>query len=142
MSRVIARDRQCRDVFDTPRELGGSQVIQVTANFASMSQNVIEDLRVTDGLVDLPEVVRVSGLPRRALRTAMDDGLITPTDVRRGQGRGGSYTFTVEDALFVIAVAALALAAGVAFVTMVRAMKASGAQLGPDGIKIPLPTKT
>lgn len=117
-------------------------VIQVPENkstFAGMSQNVIEDLRIDDGLVDFPEVVRASGLPRHALRTAMDNGLIQATDVRRGTGRGRTMTLTVDDALYVLAVAALAIAAGIAFATMLRAMKSTGAELGPNGLTIPIP---
>lgn len=141
--RLLVGDvRTCCAWFNTPCEQEGSRVIQVTATLVFMTPNVIEDLRVTDGLVDFPEVIRASGLPRHVLRTAMDDGWIVPTSVRRGTGRGRTQTLTVEDALFVLAVAALAVAAGVAFVTLMKTLKTTGAQLGPDGIKIPLPTAT
>jgi len=95
-----------------------------------------------DGLLTLPEVQKVTGVSRGALRTAIDDGLITPTGVRKGKGRGGgAYTLTAEDAVFLAACAALAIAAGIAFVTMVKAMRATNAQVNPAAgtVTVPLP---
>lgn len=128
-----------REVATRRMTWGITKVIENGATLVSMSPNVAEDLRIVDGLVDYPEVIRASGLPRHVVRVAMDDGLIPVTDVRRGTGRGRTMTLTVDDALYVLAVAALAIAAGIAFATMLRAMKSTGAELGPSGLTIPIP---
>ena len=48
-------------------------------------------------------------------------------------------TFTKEDAIFLLIVAALAIAAGVAFMTMLRSMRATGAQVTGNQLTIKLP---
>lgn len=105
----------------------------------TVTADAIEDI-TRDGLVDLPDLVRVSGLTRETLRAAVDDGLVTTSPVRRGRGRGGAITITKEEAIFLLAVAALAFAAGVAFATLLRAMKNNGAQLSGNALTITVPT--
>jgi len=97
------------------------------------------DAITRDGLVDLPDIVRATGVTRRAFEEAMHEGLIKPTDIRRGRGRGGAQTFTQEDAIFLMMVAALAVLAGVAFVSALKLMKQSGAQVNGNAITITLP---
>src|SRR5262245_518335 len=78
-----------------------------------------------DGLYTLPEVQRVAGVGRGALRRAIEDGLVTPTETRKGRGRG-AYTLTAEDTLVIVRVAAIAAAFGIAFVTLLRVARAGG----------------
>jgi hypothetical protein len=102
----------------------------------------VPSLHSTNGLVTLPEVQRAAGISREALRIAIDDGLVTPTPVRVGRGRnGGAYTFTKEDALLLAVCAVMALAAGIAFITMLRVLRSCGAQVNPlaGTVTLPLP---
>jgi hypothetical protein len=100
------------------------------------------DLEVSPGLAILADVQRAAGLSRGAVRAAVDEGLVTPTPVRMGPGQGGGYTVTLDDALLLVACAALALAAGVAFVTMLRVLRSSGATIDPaaGAVVLPIPT--
>lgn len=109
-----------------------------TVRIMTVTQDALEQI-AKDDLVTLPDLVRVSGVPRTAFRTAVEEGLITPSPVRRGRGRGGAITFTKEDAMFLLAVAALAALAGIAFVTMLKAMKQTGAQVNGNEVTINLP---
>jgi hypothetical protein len=84
-------------------------------------------------------VLRVGGISADSLRRSIDQGLVTPTDKRVGAGRGGGRTITVDDALLLLAVAALAVAAGIAFTTMLKAVRAAGGQVSGAGVTIPIP---
>lgn len=105
----------------------------------TVAADVVENI-ARDGLVDLPDLVRVSNLTRETLRAVVDEGLVTTSPVRRGRGRGGAITITKEEAIFLLAVAALAIESRVAFATLLRAMKGSGARLSGDTLTITVPT--
>jgi hypothetical protein len=100
--------------------------------------------RFPDGMVPLPEVQRVAGIPRSTLRCALDDGLVELAGHVKGPGRGRpAGALTVDDVLLLVACAALAYAAGVAFVTVLRTMRETGAALDPAAgtftIPVPIP---
>ena len=90
-----------------------------------------------DGTVTVPEVVAASGLTYAAVRKAIGEGLVTPTPVRRGHG--GAKTLTVEDATLILIAAGIALAAGIAFVTILKVIRETGGTVGPTGVTIPIP---
>jgi hypothetical protein len=72
------------------------------------------DWRVTsDGTVPVADVVRSAGVPH------------------------GAIDYPVRLGLIVLAAAALAMAAGVALVAILKAMKTTGAQITPSGLTIP-----
>lgn len=83
-----------------------------------------------DELVRLPDVAKQAGLGVSTLWSAIKEGLITPAPVRK---RHNTQTFTREDAEFILTAAAIALAAGVAFLAVVRVLKA----IDNAGVKIP-----
>jgi hypothetical protein len=91
-------------------------------------------MRITTGAPVRPlgQVAREAGITRRTYRAAIDEGLIEPVTTR--VGRGGGQAVTVEDAALIIAVAAAALLLGVAFVTLLRIVRASGATVRPGGV--------
>lgn len=95
------------------------------------------NLPVADGVVRLPDAARAAGVSKATLRIAIEDGLIQPTPIRR---RHNTRTIRLEDALLLIAVASLAAAAGIAFLSMLRTLRQTGAELRPEGVVIPFPT--
>jgi hypothetical protein len=58
------------------------------------------------------------------------------------EGRGGGRYIPVSEALLLVVAAALAVAAGIALAQMYRAIKASGATVGPTALTIPLNLKS
>lgn len=96
-----------------------------------------------DGRVRFTDVQRAGGISRGALRAIVDDGLVVPTPVRirhAGDRYGRpAQTFTLDDAVFVVACAALAFAAGVALVTIVKAARATGATVDPAAGRLIFP---
>ena len=101
-----------------------------------------DEWRVSDGTVPLADVARTveaqTGCTYASLNHAARQGLIDVQSKGGRDGRGNARRITVEDALLVLAVAALAVAAGMAFGHMLKAMKSSGAQVTPAGLTIPL----
>lgn len=96
---------------------------------------VPEDWRVTsDGTVPVADVVRSAGVPHGAIDYPVRLGLI---DVTGQHGQGRRRYIRVEDGLMILAAAALAVAAGVTLVAILKAMKATGAQITPSGLTIP-----
>lgn len=93
--------------------------------------------RVADGTVPLVDVVNTAQCSRASIDVATRNGLIPVI----GQGgRGKVRHITLEDALLIIAVAALAAAAGLAFGALLRAMRAAGATVSSAGITLPAGT--
>lgn len=90
----------------------------------------------TNGLITLPALAKEAGITTMALWSATNEGLITPA----GRKRHNTMAFSREDAILVIFVAGLAIAAGVAFVTVLRVIKVNGGTLKGGAIKIPVPT--
>src|SRR4051794_9317395 len=98
-----------------------------------------DGITATGGVVLVSDVLRRGGISPDSFRRTVDAGLITPTPTRIGAGRGGGRTITVDDALLLLAVAALAIAAGVAITTMLRAIRAQGGTVSGGNITIPIP---
>jgi hypothetical protein len=88
------------------------------------------------GLVSLSAVARHVGLTPPQQSGAVRGGLIKP--VTRKGSVGGQYLITMDDALFLLAAAALAAIAGMAVVRMLRTLREAGATLGPSGMVIPV----
>lgn len=86
--------------------------------------------------VQVVEVARAAGLPRYDMRKVEVAGLIQPVG---REGTGGRPVVTHDDALFLLHAALLAVAAGLALVSVVRVLRQSGASLGPGGFTVPVP---
>lgn len=106
-----------------------SEVIRVT------SVTTPQGWRVEGGTVPLADVAKTAQCSYMALDGAVRSGLI---DVARQGGRGNARHIRLEDALLIVGVAALAIAAGMAFTSLLRAIKSTGAQVTPQGLTIPL----
>jgi hypothetical protein len=92
--------------------------------------------RVTDGTVPLADVVRTAQCSRASIDYAASTGLVSV--VRKG-GRGNARHISLEDALLIVGVAALAVAAGLAFGILLRTIRDTGGKVTPAGIVIPVP---
>lgn len=92
--------------------------------------------RVSDGTVPLSDVLRSANLTRSSAEYALSNGLLPI--VRQG-GRGNARHISLEDALLIVGIAALAIAAGMAFNSLFRAVRETGGQVTPQGLVIPLP---
>jgi hypothetical protein len=96
--------------------------------------------RVSDGTVPLADVARTvqmaHGTSYAQVDQAVRAGLIP---VEKREGKANARHLTVSDALTVLAVAALAVAAGLAFGALLRAVRTTGATMTPAGLTIPLP---
>lgn len=103
----------------------------------TVTSEVVESIATPDGLVKFTDIVQASGLPRSTFQTAITEGLITPVGTQRRQG--SPLTFTKEDAILLLTVAALAVLAGVAFVSLLKAMKQAGAKVDGNAITINMP---
>lgn len=93
------------------------------------------DWRVSDGTVPLADVVRTAQCSRASIDVAVRSGLV---DVARQGGRGNARHLRVEDALLIVTVAALAVAAGIAFGALLRAVTSTGGGMTPQGLTIPV----
>lgn len=105
-------------------------------SFDSMSQNVLADPWPDRATVPVIEVARTAGIPRYDVRKVELAGLVQHAG---REGAGGSLTLTHDDALYLLHAALLALAAGIALVTVVRVLRQTGASLGPGGFTVPIP---
>lgn len=102
----------------------------------SPAESTPKDWRVTpDGSVPVADVVKSAGVPHAAVDYAVRLGLV---DVTAQHGQGRRRYIATSDGLLILAAAALALAAGVALVSMLRAMKATGAMVSANALTIPL----
>jgi hypothetical protein len=88
-------------------------------------------------MVPVADVVREAGVSREDVRTVERKGWIEPAG-RKGQG--GAHLLTHDDAMFLLGAAIIAVAAGLAVVTMVRVLRETGAMPGPAGMVIPFPS--
>lgn len=88
-----------------------------------------------DGTVPLPDVARSADVSYFNVNHAVRTGLIP---VQRVGGRGGTRRISVDDALMIVAVAALAVAAGLAFNILLRSVVETGGRITPEGLTIPL----
>lgn len=81
-------------------------------------------------VIPAAEITRVADLPRMALYHAHDRGLID--DVRRAPN--GRLLLTREDAIMVLAAAAIMVTAGIVFAAAYRAAQAVASQAGREAI--------
>ncbi len=95
--------------------------------------------RVSDGTVPLSDVARSAECSYASLDYATRSGLIPVQKMGGPDGRGNARRISVDDALMALAVAALAVAAGLAFVTLLKAVRQTGGTVGASGLTIPLP---
>lgn len=89
----------------------------------------------TRDLIPLPDIGRSVGLDADRQYYAVRKGLIHPASKR---GPNGRYLITRDEAVFILTAAALALAAGIAVVTMLRTLRAAGAKVSGSAITIPV----
>ena len=109
--------------------------MSATATIAPAAPAVPKGWRVTpQGTVPVSDVARTTGDYPAVNYTVRRCGV---TVVEQG-GQGRTRYIPVAEALLLVAAAALAMAAGVALAQMYRAIKASGATVGPDALTIPL----
>lgn len=90
---------------------------------------------VSEGSVRLSDVVKTAPVSRASIDVATRNGLISVT---RKAGRGDARWISVDEAVLVLSVALLAVAAGIAFGALLRAIRNSGAQITSTGLHIPL----
>lgn len=84
--------------------------------------SVVSDPWAGQRYVPLADIAQTAGLPRHHMRKVENAGLIEYADKRTF---GGGYTVAHEDALFLLRCALIAVAAGVALVTVVRVLRAT-----------------
>jgi hypothetical protein len=94
-----------------------------------------ESWRVADGTVPLIDVVRTADLSYNSADHAVRTGLVKTQSVG---GVGKARRISLEDALMIVAVAALAVAAGIAFNILLRSIKETGGRITSQGLTIPL----
>lgn len=88
-----------------------------------------------EGTVMVSDVIRTAGVPHGAIDYPIRLGLVPI--VAREPGRRGRY-ISREDAVMLLAAAALAVAAGVALAAVVRAIRVTGGSVTADGLMIPV----
>jgi len=85
--------------------------------------------------VPLPDLARAVGMPKHIVQYARQNKIIVPAERR---GPNGRHLVTWEQALLIVAAAALAAAAGIAIVTAIYALKNAGARVTDSAVVIPL----
>jgi hypothetical protein len=90
---------------------------------------------VSEGTVPIADVVKTAQCSFASIDVATRNGLIP---IARRQGKGNRRYVTLEDALLIMGVAALAVAAGIAFGALLRAVRETGGQVVPQGLMIPV----
>lgn len=83
---------------------------------------LLADLPDAD-VIPMPLICKRIGWDRFAQNNAVSQGLIRPVEKR---GKAGCYQVTRDDAVMILIAAALALAAGVAVVIMLRGIQGAG----------------
>ncbi|MEU6221865.1 hypothetical protein ABZ845_30860 [Streptomyces sp. NPDC047022] len=94
---------------------------------------------VSDDTVSFRQVVESAVCSYQALDRAVREGLVKVID-RVHAGRGSARRLTVEEALMVMVVAAIAANADASFLGTMRAMRLAGAKITPRGLVIPVRT--
>lgn len=85
--------------------------------------------------VPLTDFAASLGMKRGPVKYALEQGLIEPDEHR---GIYNRVTISWDQAVLLCFAVAFATAAGIAIVTALKALKTSGAQVGPTGIVIPV----
>lgn len=86
-------------------------------------------------LVPLPDLGKVVGLDRNAQAYSVRHGLFTPAAKR---GPNGRLLITWDEAVILCAAALVAVAAGIAVVSALVALRGAGAKVSGDVVTIPL----
>ena len=103
-----------------------------------MTLTAPENWRVTDGTVPLTDVLSTAQCSYRSINHAVNEGLL-PVAGKGGPGaHGNTRRIALEDALLIVAVAALAVAAGLAFNVLFRSVRETGGRITAEGLTIPL----
>lgn len=92
-------------------------------------------------LIPLPELGEPIGLDRSRRDYAVTRGIIKTAQDRNTSRAGrpnGCHMVTREEAMLILAAAALAAAIGVALVTVIRTLRNSGCSVTAEGLLIPL----
>lgn len=88
----------------------------------SLAQDLLADLPDAE-VIPLPLIRERVGWNRQQQHHAIEVGAIRPVEKR---GKAGCYQVTRDDAVLILIAAALALAAGVAVVAMLRGIQGAG----------------
>lgn len=88
----------------------------------TIAQELLADLPDTE-VIPLPLIRERIGWTRDAQWLAVKQGAIRPVEKR---GKAGCYQVTRDDAVMILLAAALALAAGVAVIVMLRGLQGAG----------------
>jgi hypothetical protein len=88
----------------------------------TLAQELLADLPDAE-VIPLPVIRDRIGWDRATQSYAVRSGVIRPVPER---GKAGCYQVTRDDAIQILVAAALALAAGIAVVAMIRAIQESG----------------
>lgn len=100
-----------------------------------------EGWRIADGTVPLTDVVNTAQCSYRSINHALSEGLV-PVAGKGGPGvHGSTRRISLDDALMIVAVAALAVAAGLAFNVLFRSVRETGGRMTAEGLTIPLAMK-
>jgi hypothetical protein len=86
--------------------------------------------------VPLAEVAHAVGLDYHHTKYALRKGLVEPIPDQRGFGN--AHMIDWDQVVLFLAAAVLAAMAGIAVVTALRSLRNSGAQVGPNGVTIPV----
>ena len=97
------------------------------------SLEILEQWQGRDA-VRLSEVARAVDMPRGTRDFAVRTGAIKPC--ARG-GKGSAVLVDWDEVVLIVTAAALAAAAAVAVTVVLRALRESGAKVGPTGVVIP-----
>ncbi|WP_311701111.1 hypothetical protein [Streptomyces gibsoniae] len=90
---------------------------------------------MSDGTVPLTDVARTAACSYTSIDQAARKGLV---EIARQGGHGNTRHITVGEALFLVAVAAVAAAATMNFCDMLRAVRQAGATMTAEGLIIPV----
>jgi hypothetical protein len=99
--------------------------------------SVTETLALWEGRnsVPFPDVARAVGLDRNHIAYAVNKGIIEPLPQR---GPSNAHMLRWDDVVLIVVAAAIATAAGIAVMTVIRSLRQSGAQVTPAGVTIPI----
>lgn len=89
--------------------------------------------------VTFVEIGEQTGVPVSTLYLAVSQGLVTPDGPYRHSLGRPARTLSAEEAMFIILTAALAVAAGIAFMAMLRVMRRTGAAVDMESGTIIIP---
>lgn len=99
-----------------------------------LASDVLDPFGDTD-LIPLADLADRVGLNRGTQQYAIRNNVIVPANRRGPHGR---YLVSRDEALLILAAAAISVAIGVALVTVLRTLRSTGAQVTGGSLTIPL----